>query len=160
MEVWWIVAILLRCDAAHPIEYVCRMQQGTRCSARTLRELRHALRGNHRDSICSHNTFLARMKKKEKREYRWAHAHISPLFFFRSLAAGLLFFLSFSASSIPFPPSLLHFIFYSSSSAPPRCISHCNNATSVTGTNLLHPWDRMRLDNSILPLGYLSFHFV
>lgn len=33
-------------------------------------ELRHALRGSHRDSICSHNTFLARMKKKEKREYR------------------------------------------------------------------------------------------
>lgn len=41
-------------------------------------ELRHALRGSHRDSICSHNTFFVRMKKKEKREYRWA-PHTPPL---------------------------------------------------------------------------------
>lgn len=40
-EVWWIVAILLRCDAARPIEYVCRVQVA-RCSHPCV--LRHALR--------------------------------------------------------------------------------------------------------------------
>jgi len=65
-------------------------------------ELRHALRGSHRDSICSHNTFLARMKKKEKREYRWAHT--PPPFFYSSfdLSASVSLFPSFSVSSILF----------------------------------------------------------
>lgn len=120
-------------------------------------ELRHALRGSHRDSICSHNTFLARMKKKEKREYRWAHTH-PPLFYSSfDLSASVSLFPSFSVSSILFLLGLSLSLFRAFSI---HCISHCNNAPSVTGTNLLHPWDRMRLDNFILPVGYPSFRCV
>lgn len=74
-------------------------------------ELRHALRGSHRDSICSHNTFLARMKKKERREYRWAQRtpSLSTILLSFSPRAGL-FFLPFFRflrhSSILFLPVL------------------------------------------------------
>lgn len=40
-EMWWIVAILLHCNAVQPIEYVCRLQ-GARCSHPY--KLRHILR--------------------------------------------------------------------------------------------------------------------
>lgn len=73
-------------------------------------ELRHALRGSHHDSICSHNTFLARMKKKKRNI--GGPTHTSSLVYSSfDLSASATFFPSFSISSIPFPSSLLHFIF-------------------------------------------------
>lgn len=74
--------------------------------------LRHALRGRHRDSICSHNTFLARMKKKEKRKYRWALRLPSPILLSPAASRGLFF----SPLFPPFPTSFLHF----TSPAPPH----------------------------------------